>query len=710
VRVLWTTLAMVLSDKASMRRASGLSDPGALELWDEGPSFGPRFDPAAIWLFAMRNAILIALIAGAVGILCLFALWLLFDQYSATALVLVDPRDAKATATQEVLANIGPDSIAVESVVQIAKSDGFLGALIDQQGLTKDPEFNRGAEGAETQRAGAVEKLKAKLSVARRGATYVIDVTMKTKDPQKSARLANAAAKMIVDNQSQLRTGSDQRAIDFIGGKLADLRARVNNEETAAATLKAELQITDAGQGEILQERRIAELNQQLVLAKTHTQEMRARVDQLRKANANGAVDLPTAPTTTVLSALRQDYARLTRQAAEKETVLGARHPDVAVLRAEIADAKKQIAAEEARLIASAKNDYIEARQREAGLDEELRKAQADSGAGDQNLVKLRQAESDAKADRDVYDQLLTRQKQLIESAGFAPIDVRVASPAAPPLRASTPGWPIMLAASSLLGLLAGMGAAAGREARRGSPATSAEIERIVGAPVAGIVPFLSPPPSPDGVSAEGVEARWFADLCAATLLQLALRRGLLLVTSSRQGEGASTIAANIAGHWAREGVEVLLIQLGAAGGETKQRAGVIEVLAGEALLQDAILWRGAGQARLLTLGAGPVSRDETNGLDAAHPRLQALLRRCRRRFDMVIVDAPAVSTSPIARRFAPSLASLLVVEWDAAEAGQVAAAVERLESRSIGIVLNKADLAHCAEFEPKRAALRSAA
>jgi uncharacterized protein involved in exopolysaccharide biosynthesis len=164
-------------------------------------------------------------VAGVVGILCLFALWLFFDQYSATALVLVDPRDAKATATQEVLANIGPDSIAVESVVQIAKSDGVLGALVDQQGLAKDPEFNRGAEDAETQRAAAAEKLKAKLSVARRGATYVIDVTMKTREPQKSARLANAVAKTIVDNQSQLRTGSDQRAIDFIGAKLADLRA-----------------------------------------------------------------------------------------------------------------------------------------------------------------------------------------------------------------------------------------------------------------------------------------------------------------------------------------------------------------------------------------------------------------------------------------------------------------------------------------------------
>ena len=119
---------------------------------------------------------------------------------------------------------------------------------------------------------------------------------------------------------------------------------------------------------ELLQDRRVTELNQQLVLAKAHTEETRARVDQLRKASASDAIDSPSAPETTVLSALRQDYAKLTRQAAEKEAVLGARHPDIAVLQAQIADTKKQIAAEQERLIGGAKNDYLEARQREAGL------------------------------------------------------------------------------------------------------------------------------------------------------------------------------------------------------------------------------------------------------------------------------------------------------------------------------------------------------
>src|SRR5579872_2047443 len=174
---------MALSGKSSTRRGSRPSERGALDLWDDGPPFRFRGlpDPAAFWLFLRRNARFIAAIAATVAILGAIALWLAFNQYAATALVLVDPRDVKATTTPEVLANVGGDAIAVESMVQVARSDGFLGALVDQQGLANDSEFNRGAATGEARRAAAIDKLKSKLAIGRRGATYVIDVTMKSR-------------------------------------------------------------------------------------------------------------------------------------------------------------------------------------------------------------------------------------------------------------------------------------------------------------------------------------------------------------------------------------------------------------------------------------------------------------------------------------------------------------------------------------------------
>ena len=137
----------------------------------------------------------------------------------------------------------------------------------------------------------------------------------------------------------------------------------------------------------------------------------------------------------------------------------------------------------------------------------------------------------------------------------------------------------------------------------------------------------------------------------------------------------------------------------------------MIDVLAGDALLEDAIRRRGPGRASSLTLGADLESSDIADNLAAAAGRLRALLRRCRRRFDMVVVDAPAVSSSSLSRRLAAHADILMVVEWNATEASLVAAAVEQFEPQSPSIVLNKVDMARYAQFEPARAnAFRPAA
>jgi Mrp family chromosome partitioning ATPase len=254
--------------------------------------------------------------------------------------------------------------------------------------------------------------------------------------------------------------------------------------------------------------------------------------------------------------------------------------------------------------------------------------------------------------------------------------------------------------------LIAGTAAAAAREAMRRSLVTPAQTQRLVGVEVAGIVPRLPSSDTKDA-SQDRTAARWFAELCAAAPLKRAARSGLVLVTSPGDGEGKSTIASNIAEHWARARLDVLLIQLGgASNGRLKRRAGIVDVLAGDALLQDAIRWRGAGQASLLSLGA-----ESPKPLETARARLHALLRRCRRRFDVVVVDAPAIATSSLARDLAPGAAILLIVEWDATKASVVADAAAALDSRMINVILNKVDLARYAQFEPVRAkTLRNAA
>jgi len=110
-------------------------------------------------------------------------------RYAATALVLVDPRELHVTAEQDVLPGIGQDAAALQSLIEIAKSDGFLRPLIEKLGIADDDEIAGGEKNA----SRLLEKFRSHFEISRRGLTYVIAMTFTSNSPQQAARYANAA-------------------------------------------------------------------------------------------------------------------------------------------------------------------------------------------------------------------------------------------------------------------------------------------------------------------------------------------------------------------------------------------------------------------------------------------------------------------------------------------------------------------------------------
>src|SRR6476619_7189286 len=82
--------------------------------------------------FIRDNARRILTLALAIFVLSVVVLLVIPVRFAATALVVVDPREQRVTSEQDVLPGIGQDSAALQSLVEVAKSDGFLEPLIEQ--------------------------------------------------------------------------------------------------------------------------------------------------------------------------------------------------------------------------------------------------------------------------------------------------------------------------------------------------------------------------------------------------------------------------------------------------------------------------------------------------------------------------------------------------------------------------------------------------
>ena len=697
-------------------------DAAALDLWRESPTRAYALvDPAAVWLFLRRNLARMAAVAALVTVLAFLVAYFIFNKYSATAVVMIDPRSAKITQGGGVLANIGADAIAIESLVQVARSEGFLGALVDQLNLTQDGYFGgRGGTDA-LKRLATIEKLGTKLTIIRRGTTYVIDVTATAPSPEQSARIANAAAQKILDDQTRLRSGTSATTAQEIASRLSELRGRVSRAEQAAAQLKARLKVTDAGQGSTLLERRVFELNQQLVLAGAQTAEARARYELLRKAGASAGENLPLATQSTVLSALRAEYARLSRQSADQATVLGPRHPEVASLNAQIGDVRRQIGAEINRMTASARAAFLESEQREASLSSQLKSAQAESGELGPELVKLGDLEREAKAERGVYEQLLNRQRELAQVKDLDPSDIRVVSPALPPSRTTPP--PIALAAgSAALGLLSGLAYALAREWRQDTLKTAAQAERLGGVEVLGFIPLVVPPKKKDKeAKKEDKEAKkedekaprpdlapWLADLCAELIPEESGEEGIaLLIASTRRGEGRTTVAANLAAYLAQGGDRVLLIEADRQAHVKKPRLGLLDVLQTGEDLQEALVEPSDASYTLLPFGGGALERPGDIGGLMSGVTMRAMLKLARQWFDIVVIDGPPALEAPYARLLAAQTDhTVFIIEWDKTSSADAEAALDRLDLRDTAVLYNKADVRRLSLYDPPQSRL----
>lgn len=689
------------------RRASDVDDAeeSALDLWREPSRRAYAIvDPGAVWLFLRRNLLRILIVAVVTSAMAFGASLLIFNKYSATAVLMVDPRVVKVTRAGGVLSNIGGDAIAIESLVQVAKAEGFLGELVDELDLTKDDYFAGKGDSPEKIRLGTIEKLGAKLVIARRGTTYVIDVTATTTSPEKSAKLANAAARKILKDQTSLRSGVSATTAQEIESRLSALRGRLSRAEEAAADLKVRLKVTDAGQGNTLLERRVFELNQQLVLAGARTAESRARYELLRKAGASAGENLPQSVQTPVLNALRADYARLSRQSADQATVLGPRHPEVASLNAQIADIRRQISAEIVRMMASARTDFLESERREADISRQLRAAQTESGELGPQMVKLGELEREAKAERGVYEELLNRQRELLQVKDLEPSDIRLASPATPPSK-PTPSRMLLAIACAALGLIGGLGYAIARELMQKTLKTATQAERLGGVEVFGFLPGLAPSEGEDASVVVPDLTPWLADLCAEIAPAIAGDDGVvILISSTKRGEGRSTVAVNLAAYLSQGGDRVLLIEADRAAHLKKPPFGLLDVLDSGEDLKGALVDQAADGYTLLPYGGRTVRRHSSVGGLMSGMTLRATIKLARKWFDVIVIDGPPALEAPHARFLAAQADhTVFLVEWDKTNVADANTALDRLDLREAAVIYNKADARRLELYDPEQ-------
>jgi Mrp family chromosome partitioning ATPase len=321
-------------------------------------------------------------------------------------------------------------------------------------------------------------------------------------------------------------------------------------------------------------------------------------------------------------------------------------------LEKELASLESATGTERAAVQAGVAGDADAAVARLASLRESLALLKAEGAAQAEAEGPLAAMQQDAEATRSSLQSLLAQIDQTAQQAAIQTPDARILSRAEAPVTPSSPKAGLLLAAALLAGAVIGGLIAWARETAGLTLRTESEVRKALRLPVVGAIPRLRGRRKAGAEVAVALAAETGRAAGQIDALRTRLRVALgdprvLVLTSSRPGEGKSTLALALACRAARRGERVLLIDCDRArpnlsrfmGAETApglaELCAMTDVEAGRLLLQE-----DASGFAFLPCGDGT----RRFGLDA----LPGLMARqgWRRDFDLILLDAPPALAS----------------------------------------------------------------
>jgi capsular exopolysaccharide synthesis family protein len=587
--------------------------------------------------------------------------------------------------------------------------------------------------------AGNVPLLRAQLFQAARSLTVrdtprtrVIEVTIDSTNPQLAADFANTLDNEFIEQNLEARWKTTQRMGDWLGRELEDARDKLTRAEDAMQTYARNAGLIFTGVDSSVATEKLQQIQRQLSTASADRIAKQSRYELAENSPPDALPevlnDLGYRDTQAKLNDLR-------RQIADLSAIYNPEYGKLRQAQAQAASLQAAIDRNRADIVARIKNEYTDALRREkllaADYDVQTREVTGQGEKAIQYNILKREVESS----RQLYDTMLQQMKQSTIASAIRAGNVRVVDPATPPSVPASPSLRIDCALGLLLGLFAGVAVVLIRERADRTLQQPGDAQFWTDLPELGVIPSASfeggrslqgryaridaieESPGPKAMVAAGRLKRpvelitWerspsFVAEAFRSVLTSILFIGengtsprMLVFTSAASGEGKTTVVSNLGIALAEIGRKVLIIDADLRRPRQHQifdvpnAAGLSTLLKSQESKPDG--WGGLVQATrvpgLWLLPSGPATQAAANLLYS--PRLDELLARAKKEYDMVLVDTPPMLQMTDARVVGRMTdAVILVARAEQTTRDALLAATQRLSEdriRVLGTILN---------------------
>jgi polysaccharide biosynthesis transport protein len=424
-----------LSDK---RSAAG--DPFGNDL--DLPALG-----AALW--RKRRFIIIPTLLAA---LCAYAaVQLVTPKYSSEARVFIEGRgnvylrpDADKTITDPLV-----DAEAVSSQAQIILSRDLALEVIKKLNLGALPEFDPTLNGVSplrsllgvlgiakdplstTHEERVLNAYYDRLSVSPIEKSRIINIDFLSSDPELAAKVTNAIADAYLVRQREAEQDQAKSASQWLAGQIETMRQKVEEAEAKVEDFRSKSNLLVGINNTTLSQQQLGDVNAQLAATRAQQADAEAKAQMIRDMLKSGKpIESSDVVNSELIRRLTEQRVTLRAQLAEQSSTLLDNHPRIKELRAQIADLENQIRTEAETIARSFENDSKLAGARVAQQTAMLDQLKNQAASTNDQDVRLRGLERDAKSQRDLLESYLAKYREATshDTLNSTPADARIIS------------------------------------------------------------------------------------------------------------------------------------------------------------------------------------------------------------------------------------------------------------------------------------------
>ncbi|MDG1286911.1 MAG: GNVR domain-containing protein [Rickettsiales bacterium] len=706
-----------------------------------------------------RKRKLVALCMVTCFMLGVFYITVTAPLYTATTSILIDPRQAAVMPDRLMQMMNFRENLILDSQIEVMHSSKLLEKAAERANIYKDLETSRngllhsfrgllfGNEKAEK----LLEKEKLKkatfqefrdgLVVERVRRTYVLDISYTSHDRKKAQTLADLIADVYLEEELVTQYEASQRINTWLSEGVQKLRGNLNLAEQKIENYKSQKSIVDTSRVDSLTDQQLSELNRNLIIARTDTAHAKARYESLNALLEDDSPDKVIGNLTDnrVLNNLRSQYIDLSQRASKIKRDQGRDHQAYTNLESQLNDIKNLMTDEYTRVVQGHKNEYDIALSKQEKLQEELAAVTDISLSGQRDQIELRELQRGASSIQELYTKLLNNLNEQVQRQSAPFVQGRVISYAALPAYASWPNTPLVLILSIFLGATAGIGLIFLRERLDKYIRKAEELEKATQRTCLGMIPKVElhkdeskTLPLGTKTSHRDKNPSFNSDVFDTMTEMLDQQTGIVSevmrtiqlaikfsaphektkavsFVSAQPGEGKSTTSCFLAKHLATTGAKVALIdcdfrrpsltkllfpqaQSGfyelahAMGGKDKK----------DFTAQIDAICHETNVANLSFIPAKGLSTPTTNLNLVASGQMDELIARLKPKFDVVLIDLPAIMNIADARAVAHSIDGFIfLAHWGQTNPNMVRKALLRspeVAEKTVGSLLTQVD------------------